>query len=75
MKRTDELPAILLYVIEVDRVTGERVAMSSSVDTPTTKLLCFFVRKIPAVSLVKDTIRKCTSRADREEIAIQARAV
>ena len=69
--RTDELPSVLLDVVEIDGVSGERVTVPRSIDTPPAKLERLIVRQVPVVSLVEDTVGKGATRTHREEIAFE----
>jgi len=71
----DELPAVLTNVVEVDRVTREGVTMTGCVDATAAKLLSFGIGEIPMITLVEDTIGKGRTRADGEEIALEASSI
>lgn len=74
-KLTDELPSLLLYMVQIDGVTRVRITMTGGVNAPSAKFLRLFVGEIPAVPLVENTICESATRADREEVALQSRAV
>lgn len=69
---TDELPAILLDVVQVDGVTGECISVTGSVDTTPAELLSLRIGQIPSVALVEHTVRKRATRANGEQVALQA---
>jgi hypothetical protein len=73
--RTDEAPAVLLDVVEVARVPGERVAVAGGVDAAAAELLRLGVGQVPAVALVEHAVGEGRARADGEEVAVEARAV
>ena len=49
--------------------------MTSSVDTPPSQFLGIFVRQVPVVSLVQNTIRKGTTRPNGEEVSFKSRPI
>ena len=62
-------------MIEVDSVARERISVTSSINAAPAELLSLGVCQVPTVALVEHTVRKCTARADREEVTLQARSV
>jgi len=75
MPQTDEFPTILFDVIKITSISRESIAMTSSVDTPSAKLLSLFVGQIPMVSLIQHTISEGASRANRKQIAFETRSI
>jgi hypothetical protein len=61
---------MLLDMVEVDSVTGESVTMTSSVNASSPEFLGFSIGEVPSVSLIQNTIGKCASGSDREEVAL-----
>lgn len=53
---THKLPPVLLDVIQVDRVTGESIPVTCSVDAPPTELLRLLVREVVVVALVEHSV-------------------
>lgn len=51
------------------------VPVCGCVDAASSELHCLFVREVPPVSLVKDTVGKCGSGADGEDVALETGAV
>lgn len=69
--RTNELPPVLLDMIEIDGVSGERVTMPRSIDAPPAELERLIICQVPMVSLVEDTVREGATRTNREEISLE----
>lgn len=57
-QRTDELPAVLSHVVQIDSVTRERVSVSRRIDASSSQLLCVLVGEIPVVPLIEHSICK-----------------
>lgn len=62
-------------MIQVYRVTRERITMSRSINTPPPQLLRLLIRQIPPIPLIQHTIRKRASTPHTEQIALQPRSV
>jgi hypothetical protein len=61
---TNELPAIFLNMVQVDSISGKGISMTCGIDTPAAEFQRFFVREIPAVSLVQNAIGESTTRSN-----------
>lgn len=75
IKLTNEIPAILFDMVEIDSVPGIRIAVAGGIDTSSAELLSFLICEIPSVALVQDTIREGATRPDGEQVALQTRAI
>jgi hypothetical protein len=62
-------------MIEIDCVTREGVTVTRCVDAPSAEFLGLLIGKIPTIALVKDTIRKGTSRAYGEKVPFKTSSV
>ena len=58
---TDEMPTVLFNVVQVTGVSGEGVPVASSINASSAQFLRLVVRQVPPVSLIENTIRKCTA--------------
>jgi hypothetical protein len=58
-----EVPPIFLDVIEVTRIAGERITMTSRINASPAKLLRFLVGQVPSIALVEDTVSERASGA------------
>lgn len=69
---THKLPPVLLDVIQVDRVTGEGIPVTCSVDAPPTELLRLLVREVVVVSLIEYSV--CVRRVSAKSSGGRGRA-
>jgi hypothetical protein len=65
------MPSIFLDMIEVKGVAGERVAMTSGIDTPSSEFECIVYGEIPMISLVEDAIGESGAGADGEDVSLE----
>ena len=72
---SEEVPPILLDMIEVTRVARECITMTSSINASPAQLLRFLVCQVPVIALVKDTVGKRASGANGEQIALETSSV
>ena len=69
--RTNELPPVLLDMVEIDGISRERVTMPRSIDAPPAELERLIVRQVPMISLVEDTVCEGATRTNREEVSLE----
>jgi hypothetical protein len=64
-------PSILLHMIQVDETTRIRISVCRSQDTSASERQCLFFCQIVVILSIQDTVSKCLSRSNTEEVAGQ----
>lgn len=66
---------MLLDMIQIHRITRERIPMPRRINTPPPQLLRLLIRQIPMIPLIQHAIRKRASTPHTKQIALQPRPV